>query len=96
MAKPRAMAPLIMPAYERKTHSLNLRERSAPKSTNVYCTSKTETMRAKTIRTSSIPMKVTDHCCLGLLKMPKPIYEKISASAKYPSVWNVTALTDLP
>ena len=36
IANPRAMAPLIIPAYEMKTHSLNFNLWSAPQSTKAY------------------------------------------------------------
>ena len=72
IANPRAIAPRIIPAYERKTHSLNLRERLAPQSTKMYCTERTETMRAKTIKIISMPMKDRDQSYCGCLKMPRP------------------------
>ena len=73
IANPRAIAPRIIPAYERKTHSLNLRDRLAPKHTKMYCTVRTETIRAKTIKIISRPMKDRDQSYCGYAKIPRPI-----------------------
>ena len=73
IASPRAIAPRIMPAYERKTHSLNLRERLAPHSKKMYYTERTETMRAKIINIISSPMKDRDQSYCGCLKIPSPM-----------------------
>lgn len=82
IAKPRAIAPRIIPAYEMKMHSLNLSLWSAPQSTKAYWTKRTEIRRASTIRTNSILIKVTDQSCCGYLKIPKPMYENMRASEK--------------
>ena len=96
IARPRAIAPRIIPTYDKKTHSLNFRLRSEPSTTKTYWTRSTEVIRAMTISTSSMPMKDGDQSVFGALNIPRPMYEKIKASAKYPNVWNVTALTYFP
>ena len=65
IARPKAIAPLIIPAYDRNTHSLNLRDFYAPKQTNKYCTESTEKILATTMSKSSMQMKLIDQSCYG-------------------------------
>ena len=59
-AKPSAIAPLIMPAYDKKTSSLNLKVFSHPHKTKEYCTMITDSSLPTIMMTNSYPMKVKD------------------------------------
>ena len=86
MAKPRAIAPRIMPAYDKNTSSLNLNVYLQPQITKAYSTMITDKSLPIMIMKNSYPMKDGDQSDFRYPNIPTPTYEKIMASEKYPRV----------